>query len=1344
VLRILLTEVLGYDNVQLDQRFNSMNATQILNRISGKRGKVPETMINTEVWVPAGFNMEALVARGNLINAGPLGVIGRFGWFMPTYTVESMWNKSRLTVDHWKTLRLDKVSSLFSLKQQSDALKDFLTRPDPQSRGRYCDDGMEGCENGLFVSQQAQCSRAQHDCAVLLSSTPDFDGGVLRRQISDLELNVAIAWIGSHLDSFVCEQVSVGAPLLFFNWIPNDLTSGSKFTRVMFPSCQASGGVTPIDCDFEVNQLTKVMWSVLKTHTPEAHHVVSSMSLTQEDLDLMLRQYERQKRKALRSVSENEDVLESVACEWARENALQWMKWIPETVSSRTPIYIGGLFPLTGPHWRQPAIVPGAQMAIDFVNNDPNILKDYDLYLLLKDTQCKVDVAMTQYLQYAINTTYPIAGILGPACSETAEPIASVAKHFNTIVISYSAEALQLTNRAMYPLFLRTIPHILQNGAVYIALFKTWGWTQTALLAEDGKYFPEYNAFLKDRFLTNSIQVAYDRKMPRMANMTDAAKYIEELKKKDVRIIILTSFEKAARAVICEAFRQGMTAENGYIWFLPAWFTKQWYQTDIFNSLMAEHIPCTSADMNKAVQGHFLLNTAFLGHGDSQIVGNVTVHQWEQMYTTRIKELQLRELSPYASYAYDAVMVFALGLDKLLTDDPSALESLHTDKTTQKFMHTLNELKFSGASGPVQFDGAERTGIININQHIGEIPRLVGQYMPDKLNLSERLSVNESAIVWLTMSGTRPSDGIPAPKLCNIEGFRALLNVDCDTAIVVANLIGIGIFIIIMVILLFTVKKRYDAKVRRIRDILGLPLDTDFVGLDKWQIPREHVVINRKVGEGAFGTVYGGEALIDNLWEAVAVKALKLGATAEVKLDFLSEAEMMKRLEHVNIVRLLGVCTRCEPVYAVMEFMLHGNLKNFLLARRCMVGQVTKEAEDVNPQGLTKMALDVATGLQYLSENKFLHRDLACRNCLVHANKTVKIGDFGLARHIYDSDYYQYSKRGLFPVRWMAPESLSSGLFTVASDVWSFGVVLYEIITFGCLPYPTLTNKAAVDYVKAGNRITLPVSVTEDLDELIRSCWYYDYKLRTPISKIRQQLEDNPSIICACLETPSSAQLQERSEVLEINLQPQNRARNRARQIIDHPQRCVSISSHDGGTTPGVFDLCESPSAQEFISEPFCFTGSTPAVDELSRRPATAFPSLETRQLPSVGPSLGSVARKTRALVRIPSLIESFFRSTGRSMSVDERTTTTCVVVDDSCDVASQDHCASKAVARCYEMTVARSKDPSERLLLNHVAEDVTPNSATVKQGSREPLSSLPPSLESRGDSDYCSQHSKD
>src|SRR6218665_1120197 len=186
----------------------------------------------------------------------------------------------------------------------------------------------------------------------MLTFVVDVDGGLLEQQIENLDLNVGIAWIGDRLNSFVEDQMSQDTPsLLFFNWIPNDLTATGRYSRSPFPMCQLSQS-PPKDCDFEVHQLTKMVWSKIKSHTPEAYHLISQMELGQDEVNDLLVDYSK------RGGSSDHD-LESAACAWVKANEPRWRSWVPEHVSSKTPIYLGGMFPITGPVWRQPGIVPG-------------------------------------------------------------------------------------------------------------------------------------------------------------------------------------------------------------------------------------------------------------------------------------------------------------------------------------------------------------------------------------------------------------------------------------------------------------------------------------------------------------------------------------------------------------------------------------------------------------------------------------------------------------------------------------------------------------------------------------------------------------------------------------------------------------------------------------------------------------------------------------------------------------------------------------------------------------------------------------------------------------------------
>lgn len=166
------------------------------------------------------------------------------------------------------------------------------------------------------------------------------------------------------------------------------------------------------------------------------------------------------------------------------------------------------------------------------------------------------------------------------------------------------------------------------------------------------------------------------------------------------------------------------------------------------------------------------------------------------------------------------------------------------------------------------------------------------------------------------------------------------------------------------------------------------------------------------------------------------------------------------------------------------------------------------------------MVRDVARGLQFLAEHKYVHRDLASRNCLVNVYKTVKLGDFGMTRLVYENNCYKFCRKGMLPVRWMAPESLMQGIYTSMSDMWSYGVVLYEVITFGAFPYQTMNNDQVFEYVKSHNTLTPPPDINPLLEIMLRQCWQFSPSRRPTALQVVNTLNSNPELVSPSLDSP--------------------------------------------------------------------------------------------------------------------------------------------------------------------------------------------------------------------------------
>ncbi|XP_029678352.1 proto-oncogene tyrosine-protein kinase ROS-like isoform X2 [Formica exsecta] len=256
------------------------------------------------------------------------------------------------------------------------------------------------------------------------------------------------------------------------------------------------------------------------------------------------------------------------------------------------------------------------------------------------------------------------------------------------------------------------------------------------------------------------------------------------------------------------------------------------------------------------------------------------------------------------------------------------------------------------------------------------------------------------------------------------------------------------------------------------------------------EIRQEQITMGISIGSSTFGYVFKGKIkeLEGSGIMSVAIKTLRKNSSTREKTILLQEAKLMSQLRHKHVLKLLGVCFDTDPPLLVLELMEAGDLLNYL--RDSHFIQLT-DSHALRLQDLLAICEDVARGCCYLEEMHFVHRDLACRNCFVSAknreNRVIKIGDFGLAKDIYEDGYYQ-EERSL-PIRWMSPESLVDGIFNSQSDVWAFGVLIWEVTSLGQQPYFAKNNIEVVHYLREGGRLLKPFNCPSTLYELMLRCW---------------------------------------------------------------------------------------------------------------------------------------------------------------------------------------------------------------------------------------------------------------
>ncbi|KAF4089610.1 hypothetical protein AMELA_G00068210 [Ameiurus melas] len=265
------------------------------------------------------------------------------------------------------------------------------------------------------------------------------------------------------------------------------------------------------------------------------------------------------------------------------------------------------------------------------------------------------------------------------------------------------------------------------------------------------------------------------------------------------------------------------------------------------------------------------------------------------------------------------------------------------------------------------------------------------------------------------------------------------------------------------------------------------------------EIDASSIRIERVIGAGEFGEVCSGRLKLPSKREIyVAIKSLKAGYTEKQRRDFLSEASIMGQFDHPNIIRLEGVVTKCKPVMIITEFMENGSLDTFLKKHD---GQFTIIQ-------LVGMLRGIASGMKYLSDMNYVHRDLAARNILVNSNLVCKVSDFGLSRVLEDDPEAAYTTRGgKIPIRWTAPEAIAYRKFTSASDVWSYGIVMWEVMSYGERPYWEMSNQDVIKAIEEGYRLPPPMDCPVSLHQLMLDCWQKERSERPKFSQIVNMLD---------------------------------------------------------------------------------------------------------------------------------------------------------------------------------------------------------------------------------------------
>ncbi|XP_070499591.1 uncharacterized protein Ret isoform X3 [Chironomus tepperi] len=362
---------------------------------------------------------------------------------------------------------------------------------------------------------------------------------------------------------------------------------------------------------------------------------------------------------------------------------------------------------------------------------------------------------------------------------------------------------------------------------------------------------------------------------------------------------------------------------------------------------------------------------------------------------------------------------------------------------------------------------------------------------------------------------------------------------ECGT-ICLFIMIGSPSLLVIMIIILVSMRRRYVNKIKKRMLTHGPSVhyrgsnDTEIININiinevqkenylqtyhkfdfdaKWEFDRDKLTLDTTLGEGEFGKVlkaYIQEIDKDNSIRTVAVKTIKTKSNSVELLALLSEFQLLQELSHPNVIKLVGACIKSEPPLLIIEYCCFGSLRSYLRLSRKLeeAGELNIDGvEPVTATDVLSFSWQICKGMSYLADIKLVHRDLAARNVLLAEGRVCKISDFGLTRDVYEDDAYLKKSKDRVPVKWMSPESLADHVYTAKTDVWSFGVVGWEIITLGATPYPGIPPQNLYHLLRSGYRMERPENCSPEIYMLLEACWADDPMKRPSFKALATKFE---------------------------------------------------------------------------------------------------------------------------------------------------------------------------------------------------------------------------------------------
>ncbi|CAG9784164.1 unnamed protein product [Diatraea saccharalis] len=611
-------------------------------------------------------------------------------------------------------------------------------------------------------------------------------------------------------------------------------------------------------------------------------------------------------------------------------------------------------------------------------------------------------------------------------------------------------------------------------------------WRRLAILSEETQIAKDFvKALQRDKNLI--IRNTY------LHNETDFIEYLQSLKNSRARILLLNSISNISKDILCLAQQLGMTFSNGYVWILREWHQKSYKCVNLLN---LEEFPL------------FTISYWWQGHNDGN--ENNILHNMLKVINRNTF------LPPLAVPMADALQLVIKSFDSFTRNYAPRLNDMHGNGTVRLLLNNLEKQHFDGLLQNLHYvKGSLANPLVFIKKWIGNRSTLETNWTV--INESIKIDIPQQIFIDDNLS-----DG---SHNCFTKTVRDPFDPYCQDSLWF-TITSFLVLIIILFCISWKIRMRnfahhdaiLTAQLLAQRKVYSTTLNDHLV--DRGALDLYH-----DLGRGCYGRVrYGVLRAPNGISVSVAVKELVGDDAPAEESELLREAVTLASLRHPNIVRLIGVCTTDGPLLVLMEYALFGNLREYLNKRRHLVDNtlectdIDDEAFYISAESITKLAREAVSALEYLSSERLVHRDIRAANCLIDEQRSLKLADFGLARTTGTGDSggdgeYLCRRRGLFPVLWMAPESLELGVFTTASDIWALGVLLLEMITLGARPYGDWLPSRVMNYVCDGGHPPLPINILPETEQLLLRCWRQNPEERITVTEVGRELAEHPSIM---------------------------------------------------------------------------------------------------------------------------------------------------------------------------------------------------------------------------------------